>query len=203
MALLVLMPCPGFATPPNPADPLEGFRQTQAIEFRYRETRHLELLAKPWQGAGYLFSTPDGKLIKLQLSPERVVMAISGDRMYYYDYLRGERHSAPLAQAGAMAQQVGIFRAILQGRSDELRAGYELRTESGNKNWTLRLIGKTPLDANSRPAFEISGGRNPARRVIAIRQPDGEKTDYVLEQAAVGKHLETWIEQLVQEARGD
>jgi hypothetical protein len=199
-AALLLMP---DAALPDSPDPLQRFRQTAATQYRYEETRTLELMAAPWKGKGYLLSSPDGTLVKLQLSPERIIMAISGERMMYYDSAHGQRQSAPLGQGGPMAEQVGAFRAILQGRTAELRSGYDIRTETRDKRWTLHLAGKARKAGEPPPVLEISGDENLRRRHILIRQPDGEKTEYALEKSAEGKHLEPWIKDLVAEASGN
>ncbi len=197
-----LLPFAALSGPPEAAELLARFRQTAATEYRYEETRTLELLAAPWKGKGYLLSSPNGALVKLQLSPERIVMAVSGDRLYYYDYTQGQRQSAPLSAAGPMARQVGAFRALLQGRAEELKNEYEIRAESQAKSWTLVLAGKPKEGGEPAPTLEISDDTALRRRRIIIRQPDGEETVYLMEKAAEGKHLEPWIQRLMAEAAG-
>jgi hypothetical protein len=199
----LLMPAMGFPEPPDTLNVLESFRQTAAAEYRYEETRTLEMMAAPWKGSGYLFSSPDGTLIKLQLSPDKAVMAISGDRMLYYDAAHGQRQSAPLSFAGPMAEQIGTFRAILQGRAEELMSAYDIRSEIRGKHWKLRLTAKEYGDGEPGLAVEISGDAAQLRRHIAIQQPDGEKTEYVMEKTGEGKHLEKPIQRLLSEALGE
>ncbi|MGZ8244643.1 LolA-related protein [Methylomagnum sp.] len=188
---------------PSATELLNRFRQAAPVEFRYQETRRLELLDQPWRGAGYLLSAPDGTLVKLQTAPERVVMAISGDRMYYYDAAHQQRQSAPLAYAGEMAEQIGTFRAIIQGRAEELAADYDIRAESKDQRWTLRLDGKT--DAAEEPAtrIEISGDETQGQRRIAIHPPTGEDTEYSLDKSREGAAVEAPLRQLVSEAAGE
>jgi choline dehydrogenase-like flavoprotein len=197
---VLLMPALGFPEPPDSSHVLESFRQTAAAEYRYEETRTLEMMAAPWKGSGYLFSSPDGTLIKLQLAPEKVIMAISGDRMLYYDAAHGERQSASLSFAGPMAEQIGTFRAILQGRAEELKAAYDIRSEIHGKHWTLRLTAKERDGDEPGLAVEISGDTDQPRRHIAIQQPDGEKAVYVMEKTGEGKQLEAPMQRLLSEA---
>jgi hypothetical protein len=203
LAPALLMPATGFPEPPDASNVLESFRQTAAAEYRYEETRTLDMMAAPWKGSGYLFSSPDGALIKLQLAPEKAIMAISGDRMLYYDAAHGQRQSAPLSFAGPMADQIGTFRAILQGRTEELKAAYDIRSEIRGKHWTLRLTAKEHGDDEPGLAVEISGDANQPRRHIVIQQPDGEKADYVMEKTGEGKHLEAPMQRLLAEATGE
>jgi hypothetical protein len=195
---LLLAPVPGWPEQPDAAALLERLHPAAAAEFRYEETRNLELMAAPWQGFGYLLSGTDGALVKLQLSPERVVMVIAGDRMYYYDAARGRRQSAPLSFAGEMAGQIGAFRAILQGLAGELEARYAVAVERRETAWTVRLTEKA---AKAGPAIEISGDDGPQRRIV-IRQPDGDSTEYRVEKTGEGKHLEATLQRLVAEAAG-
>lgn len=200
LAASVWAPAAALAEPPEIADRLARFRQTAAIEYRYEETRTLELLAAPWKGKGYLLSSPDGTLVKLQLSPERVVMAVSGERLYYH--AQEQRQSAPLDAVGSLARPIGALRALLQGCAEELKASYEIRTEISGKRDIVILTGKPQENGKPAPSLEVSD-ETARRRRIVIRQPDGEKTVYLLEKAAEGKHLEPWIQRLRAEAAGD
>lgn len=197
----LLLPSAAFSEAQKPAEILARFHRTVAEEYRYRETRTLELMTAPWQGKGYLYSAPDGTLIKLQLAPERAIMAISGERMIHYDDARDRRQSAPLAAAGSMAEQIRSFRAILQGRADELEAAYDLRAETTGKAWTLRLTGKPRPEGEPAPTIEMSG--EGGKRRIVIERGDGEKTEYVLEKAREGQVLEGPMRGLLVEALGE
>jgi len=181
----------------------QRLHQAGPAEFRYEETRSLELMAKPWHGQGYLLSGADGSLVKLQLSPQRVIMAISGPSMYYYDPGQGQRRSAALSYAGDAAEQISVFRAILQGRPEDLRARYELTAESHGETWRLRLSAKTKATGSAMESVEIAGGADPLRRQVSIRQADGETTDYRLEKTNEGQALEFSVQRLLQEAAGD
>jgi hypothetical protein len=202
----LLAPAAGHAGPPDsPLLPevLARLYQTEAVSFRYEETRTLELLAAPWRGWGYLFSSPDGTLVKLQLSPERVVMAITGERMLYHDAAHGQRQSAPLAFAGAMAGPVALFRSVLQGRGGELQAHYEVTAERRERQWRLRFAPKAPGPDAAGTRIEMSGADAGPERRIVIEQADGERTEYRLEKTEEGRHLEVSIQRLLLEAQGD
>ena len=63
----------------------EQFALKNTTSYHYDEKRHLELLDQPWSGAGLLFASTDGTLIKLQLQPHRKIMAITPTEMIYFD----------------------------------------------------------------------------------------------------------------------
>lgn len=171
-----------------------------AAEFRYEETRVLELVAEPWHGWGYLFSSADGSLVKLQMFPQRAVMAISGGQMLYYDREHNQRRSAPLGFAGAAQRQITAFRSILQGRIDELRGLYEFDAERKDGRWRLRL---TPKAGQAVAAIEMSGEDRGPRRTLRVREADGESSEYRLEQTGAGAALELTIQRLLLEAAGE
>lgn len=172
-----------------------------AAEFRYEETRVLELVAEPWHGWGYLFSSADGSLVKLQMFPQRAVMAISGGQMLYYDREQNRRRSAPLGFAGAAQRQITAFRSILQGRIDELRGLYELDAERKDGRWILRLIPKAgQTDA---AAIEMTGEEKAPQRTLKIREAGGESSEYRLEKTGEGQALELTIQRLLLEAAGE
>ncbi len=172
-----------------------------AAEFRYQETRSMELMSAPQKSWGYMISGADGSLVKLQLSPQRVIMAIAGGRMIYYDPERDQRRSIPLSYAGPAQEQIKVFRAMLQGRIEELKAGYDLGVERKGPRWTLRLTPK-PGQGGEAPFIEVSGGGDPLKRRILLRQADGESIEYAMEKTGEGKRLEFSIQRLLLEALG-
>lgn len=201
LLLALLFPLTALAGEPEALALLKELKPAEgAAEFRYEETRVLELVAEPWHGSGSLLSGSDGSLVKLQLSPRRVVMAVAGGRMWYYDPEKDERHGADLDADGAAQRQIAAFRALLQGRAEELRTRYRLDGERKQGRWTLRLTGK---DADAVASIEMSGEDRGPRRTLRIRDADGESTDYRLEKAAGGEAAAAKLHSLLREAMGD
>ena len=179
------------------------FRQTGAAEFRYEETRILELASSPVKSNGYLLSSPDGSLVKLQLSPRRIIMAISGGQMLYYDQEQKQRHTAPLSFAGQAQQPIKVFRALLQGRTGELTAEYETTVERRGQHWKLSLKAKPGRAEEDAPLIELAGDDRDRKRQILIRQADGESSRYSIEKTSEGQPLEYSIQRLLLEAAGE
>ncbi len=200
--LLALLPMAGLADEAGLADLLGRIRQSGFAEFRYEETRKLELASSPWQAQGYMLSGADGSLVKLQLMPKRIIMAIAGERMYYWDPEQKQRHAAPLGQAGQAAGQITVFRSILQGHADELLPAYDFAPEKHGKRWTLRVTPKPGQSDEDAPSIEISGDEDGRKRQVLIRQPDGESTEYHLLKTSEGQELEYSIQRLLLEATG-
>ncbi|MDD5033351.1 MAG: outer membrane lipoprotein carrier protein LolA [Methylococcaceae bacterium] len=200
--LLLALSVSAFADESELAGILERIRQSGAAEFRYQETRTLELAAQPWQGSGYMISGADGSLVKLQLLPRRIIMAIADGQMVYYDPEQQQRQSAPLSYAAGALQQITAFRALLQGRTEELQAAYELNAQRQGQHWKLNLKAKADPAEDAPASIEISGDENERKQQILIRQEDGESARYLLEKTGEGKPLEYSIQRLLQEAMG-
>jgi len=201
--LLLFAPILGFADDSKLTELLAHIRQTGPAQYQYQETRQLELATSPWQGQGIMLTDGNGSLVKLQLQPTRVIMAITNDSMIYWDPEQDQRHTMPIAYAGPAAAQILVFRSILQGRAEELQPNYDFVAEQHDKHWTLRLTPKAEHSDDQTAVIEISGDGDDQQRRIVIRQTDGESTEYHIDKA-LPKQAEAYsIPQLLQEATGE
>jgi hypothetical protein len=202
--LLALLPMTAFGGELELQALLARIRQTGSAEFHYQETRKLELASSPWQGQGNMLSGADGSLVKQQLQPTRVIMAIAEGRMYYWDPEQKQRHTAPLGQSGQSAELITVFIAILQGHADELKSSYDFVPEQHGKRWTLRLTPKPGLsNEDDASTIEISGDEDEHKRQVLILQPDGESTEYRMVKTSEGQQLDNAIQRLLLEAMGN
>jgi hypothetical protein len=201
--LLALLPIAGSTDDSVLTELLARIRQTGQAQFRYEETRILELANEPWHGQGQMLSGADGSLVKLQLQPTRVIMAITEQRMLYWDPQQNQRHSAALDSAGPAGEQIKVFRTILQGRSEELQAKYDLSAEKQGKQWVMRMTPKPELNADDLPSIEISGDDEHIQRRILIKQTDGESTEYRMHKATAAQQQEYSLQRLLLEASGE
>lgn len=201
--LLALSPITVLGGEPELQALLARIRQNGSAEFHYEETRRLELASSPWQGEGYMLSGANGSLVKQQLQPTRIIMAIAEGRMYYWDPEQNQRHSAPLGQSGQAADLITVFIAILQGHADELKSSYDFTPEMHGKQWILRLTPKLDQNNENASTIEISGNEDESKRQILIRQPDGESTEYRMIKTSEGQKPENSIQRLLLEAIGD
>lgn len=150
-----------------------------------------------------MLSGADGSLIKLQLQPTRVIMAIAEGRMYYWDAEQQQRHTAPLGRSGQGSELITVFVAMLQGHADDLKSNYDFIPEQHGKRWTLRLTPKPEPGNEDAPTIEISGDEDQGKQHVLIRQADGESTEYRLIKTAEGQPLDEAIRRLLREAIGD
>jgi hypothetical protein len=203
LALALLPPVSAGAEAGSQATLLERLRLSGPVEFRYDETRSLELMDKPWKGGGNMFSNAQGSLVKLQLSPQRVIMAITAQRMVYYDPGQRRRHSAPLSSAGSEQQQIIAFRSIMQGRVEELKTLYDITEEQHGSRWTVRLISKPTQTRTAVRSIEISGDGDFSKRQILILETSGESTQYLMQKTREGPAIDSAIQGLLHEATGE
>jgi hypothetical protein len=195
-----LIPISGICDDSKLDQVLGHFARDQQGVFNYQETRHLELVSTPWHGEGLMLTASDGSLVKLQLQPERIIMAISGDNLYYWHPAQNQRHNMPISFGEDAARQILIFRQILQGQLSSLQQQYDLTADSDGQHWTLQLRPK-PSTEQLISAISISG--NQQQRQIVIQQSDGESSEYRIEKADPQITAQYSISQLLQEASGE
>jgi hypothetical protein len=201
--LLLFAPSLGVSDDSKLAELFARIHQTGPAQYQYQETRQLELATSPWQAQGIMLTDSNGSLVKLQLQPTRVIMAITNDSMIYWDSAQDQRHTMPIDYAGPAAAQILVFRSILQGRAEELQPNYDFVAEQQDKHWTLRLTPKAEHGDDQTAYIEISGDAEDQQRRIVIRQTDGESTEYHIDKA-LPKQAEAYsIPQLLQEATGE
>lgn len=199
---LALLAQAGWAAEAELGELLGRIRQSGAAEFRYEETRTLELATAPVRSSGHMLLGTDGSLVKLQLLPKRVIMAVAGERMWYWDPELKERHAAPLGQAGT-AGQIIVLRALLQGEADRLKPSFDFAVERHGKHWRVRVSPKPGANDTDAPSIELSVDENQPKREILVRQGDGETARYSMEKTAEGPNLDYSIQRLLEEAAGE
>ena len=194
----------GFASDQNqvtgPWSELLELKQTSS--FRYQETRYLQLLDQPWQGGGLLLASKDGTLVKLQMRPQRKIMAITPGEMIYFDSETGERHRMPLSASNPMARQALIFQELLQGNPDKISADYDLVFQQKTSSWLLRLKPKPVASVIIFSEIIMRGNTNDTSRSITLNEQGGDKTVMTMHVLETGPQLEYMIERLLREATG-
>ncbi len=174
----------------------------KTTSFRYQETRNLELLDTPWQGGGLLLASKDSTLVKLQMRPERKIMAITPGEMIYFDSETKERRRLLLSTSHPMTRQALIFQELLQGRLDKISTDYDITFQQTAPDWTLMLKPKTTHDKPVFTEIIMYGSVDSATRTIHLTESGGDSSDLVMELLDTGPQLEFMIERLLREAIG-
>ncbi len=172
----------------------------QPAQFQYKETRQLKLFTSPWQGDGYMLASPGGVMIKLQLSPHRVIMAATPDELLYFDSRTGERRRLSLPSPYPQVQGVLLLRHLMQGDLDEVRRHYKMSVTQDGRQWQIRLL---PLDPEATPFKKVTLQGQGKQRLLTLEEKDGDlsRTEFILDQQ--GPDLQYAIARLLREARGE
>ena len=174
----------------------------QTTSFRYQETRSLELLDQPWQGSGLMLASTDGTLIKLQMMPQRKIMAITPGEMIYFDSENKERHRLPLSVPHPMTRQALIFLELFQGKSEKILTDYDLHVSTTKASWYIRLKPKLTAESAVFKDITMSGNVNNSTRLITLSEKTGDSSTIALTELEQGPQLEFMIERLLREAVG-
>ncbi|MEE9395712.1 MAG: outer membrane lipoprotein carrier protein LolA [Methylococcales bacterium] len=175
----------------------------RAIKTSYNETRYLDLLDKPWSGAGFFYAKPPSQLVKLQLSPERVVMAADEKKLWYYDAKHGVHFDGKISQDDPITMGVASFQALINGDVKRLQTLYRLQFSTGNGYWSLLLLPKPESKSMKLPQMEVSGREGKAAQKIVVQQLDNaDHSEYLLGESTEGSQPDSEISALIREAKG-
>ncbi len=147
---LVLAPAPATtgATPTVAASPamtlsdlLGALRTVPGVRARYRETRHITLLAAPLISEGTLHFAPLGRLARHQRTPGAARMVVAEGKLRFADEFGAD--SLELARNPVVALFVESFLDVLAGDEEGLRhtwaIGFSPAADGDPQAWVLAL----------------------------------------------------------------
>lgn len=162
----------------------------------YQETRHLKLMTEPWHGSGYLYSLPPELMIREQLQPQRLLTGIKGNKVFYFDPSKNERHQQDLGSGDELNSPVTVFKALVNADEALLRSLYQIDFTSSPQDWTMEL--KPKQKAGSVTKIIVSGQAGQQADKIHLFQEDGDTSEFTLQKASDGGN----INKLYQELQG-
>ncbi len=158
---------------------MQRMKSNDAVKMAYQEIRTLELMDKPWKSSGYMFSISPDTLIKEQLFPERILMAVRGDELLYFDPANNVRHQGSMQDDNPQSQGITVFKALINGDEALLQKLYRIEFSSQSQRWTMIL--KSKLKPESGFNIIVSGLSEKPADMIRIKQPDGELSEFILQ----------------------
>jgi len=179
---------------------MQRMKSDQAVRVAYQETRTLELMEKPWKGSGYMYSLPPDLMLKEQLKPERLLMGVKGDKMFYFDPVNNVRHQGEMDQDNPVSLSIAVFKALMNADEAALHSMYRVEFSSLAQGWTMRL--KDKQDSESGFSIDITGLPQQPADAIKVRQADGESSVFTLRQDAEGDEVKATVTRLYQELLG-
>ena len=180
---------------------MQRMQSNTAVRIAYRETRTLELMERPWQGSGYMYSMPPDLMIKEQLKPERVLMGVKGDQMYYLDPTNDVRHQGEMDEDNPVSLNIAVFKALINADEALLHRLYRVEFTSEAQGWVMTL--KSKQDSESGFNIVISGLAGQQADTVKVRQADGDLSEFTLRQDAAGDEVKNKVNQLYRELRGE
>jgi outer membrane lipoprotein-sorting protein len=179
---------------------MQKVKSNPVAKVAYQETRNMKLMAKPWQGGGYLYALPPELMIREQLQPQRLLMGIKGNTALYFDPKENVRHQMELDNDNELSVPLGVFKALVNADEALLRSLFNINFASTAKTWMMVLQPKQ----KSGPIINIrvTGPSGQRANKINILQEDGDSSEFILQKAADNKH-NTPINTLYQELLGE
>lgn len=186
-------------------DSIDALMQTMksnvALKMAYQEIRTLELMDKPWHGSGYMYSMPPDLMIREQLKPKRLLMAVKADKMYYFDPDNHIRHEGEMDDGSPLSLNVAVFKALMNADDELLRDMYLIDLSSQPKRWIMSLKSKQESDSGFN--IVVSGLSDQQVDTIIIKQPDGDQSEFILELQGTGNEVKTTLLKLEKELTGE
>jgi len=179
---------------------LERIRIQETRHFSYRETRHLQLLAAPWQATGDMYTSRQ-QMVIAQQAPTPVLTIISADRMQHIDPKQGINRSLKLEQPFAVPG-MEPFLLLLYGATGhaELQRDYVISFDNAGQHWSLQL---TPRQRSQHTVarMQLSGdhGHGPDR--LVLEHGDGDRTEWRLSLRSQGATASRELQQMLEAAR--
>lgn len=180
---------------------MQRMRTGQTNRMAYQETRKLVLMDQPWHGSGFLYSLPPDLLIKEQLLPERLLMGIKGEQMYYFDPANQTRHQSEMTDDNPISLNIGVFRALINADEILLHRLYRTQFSNAGNRWRLSLTPWQNLDAGIDIVISGLNGQQPDS--IKITEAEGDISDYSLQPDTTANTVDAEANRLYRELIGD
>lgn len=185
---------------------MQRMQSDRAVRIAYLEERILELMDQAWHGSGYMYSLPPDTMIKEQLQPKRILMAVSGDRVYYFDPENNIRHQMEMEEDNPISLNIAVFKALINADEKLLHRLYQVDFSSDEQTWTMNLIPSSDPDSGFKISISGRVGKHPEN--IKVWQADGDASILSLKPAPVIEGTKTdpimeKVEALYQELQGE
>lgn len=179
---------------------MQRMQSDKAIKITYQETRTLELLDQPWHGSGYMYSVSPDLMIREQVEPQRLLMGIKADKMYYFDPGNHVRHQAVMDENDPISLNIVVFKALMNADKNLLKKHYQVEFSQKEQRWLMKLTPKQ----QELTGFNIvvSGLAEHAADTIVVKQADGDLSEIMLQNQMSGEPVNQSVKQLTVELLG-
>jgi hypothetical protein len=180
---------------------MQRMHSETAVKMAYQEIRTLELMDQPWHGSGYMYSIAPDLMIREQLKPQRLLMGIKGDKMFYYDPGRHMHHQSEMDSDNPISLNIAVFKALITADETLLKRIYSIEFSNKPERWVMTL--KSKQKSQSGFSIVVSGLTEQPADTIITKQADGDLSEFMLQQTAQGDEVKKKASQLYKELTGE
>ncbi len=180
---------------------MQRMKTDVAVKIAYQEIRTLELMDQPWNGSGYMYALAPDLMIREQLKPQRLLMGVKGEQLFYYDPENGMRHQMEMDSSNPLTMNIAVFKALINADRALLTSLYSVKFENKSKRWLMTL--KSRQNPEQGLTIMVSGLPGQQADTIVTKQPDGDLSEFLMNKTAVGAELNKTVQGLYQEMVGE
>ena len=180
---------------------MQRMKSDTAVKIAYQETRMLELMEQPWEGSGYMYSMPPDLMIREQLQPQRLLMGVKADEIFYYDPVNDVRHQGEMDAGDTLSLNLAVFKALINADEALLHSLYQVEFSTEGQGWEMTLKKKHEIDSGF--SIVVSGLAGQQVDKVSIKQADGDSSEFLLQKNNSGNAINKTVQQLYQELLGE
>ncbi len=180
---------------------MQRMKSDTAVKIAYQEIRTLELMDQPWTGSGYMYALAPDLMIREQLKPQRLLMGVKGDRLFYFDPENGMHHQMEMDISNPLSMNIAMFKALINADQAMLTRLYSIQFENKSQRWLMTL--KSRQNPEQGLTIMVSGLPGQQADTIVTQQPDGDLSEFLMAKKADGEEVNMTVQRLYQEMVGE
>jgi hypothetical protein len=163
---------------------------------QYQEYRYLSLLTDKWSGGGNFYAVLPDTIIKEQQFPEKELMAIRGNSLFYFNQESGQNHQGEITDLDDQTQYIAIFKALLTGDLALIGKLYDIEFLGKPSGWVITLSAKKNQASDEGVKVIMRGLPEQPANGMELIMADGDRTEFLLSPAASGEAVKATVKTL-------
>jgi hypothetical protein len=167
-----------------------------AVAINYQENRYLSLMSDKWTGEGRFYALLPDVMIKEQQLPEKELMAIRGNDLYYFNQENGQKHQGQVTDQNSQTAYVAAFKGLMNGDVDFLTHLYDIEFIAKPSGWIITLNTKKKDASSDRIQVIMQGQPEQVANKLELIMEDGDHTEFLLGRASSGETVKLTVTRL-------
>ena len=167
-----------------------------ATAIKYQENRYLSLMTDKWTGSGSFYAVLPDTMIKEQQFPEKELMAIRGNSLFYFNQESGQKHQGEITDLDDQTQYIAIFKALLTGDLALISKLYEIEFLGKPSGWVITLSTKKNATSDEGVKVIMRGLPEQPANGMELNMADGDRTEFLLSPATSGEAVKSTVKTL-------